>query len=99
MKSRIGATQSTKKLDIRKLKSSEPGLFRGTLLCRSSRLFSFTEILAEKRTMTGDQETGGLVGLFWLGLLCFGNLSCIFWVDFTKNRPKKDESQGGCQNC
>ena len=60
MKSRIGATQSTKKLDIRKLKSSEPGLFRGTLLCRSSRLFSFTEILAEKRTMTGDQETGGV---------------------------------------
>ena len=59
MKSRIGATQSTKKLDIRKSKSSEPCLFRGTLLCRSSRLFSFTEILAEKRTMTGDQETGG----------------------------------------
>ena len=59
MKSRIGATESTKKLDIRKLKSSEPCLFRGTLLCRSSMLFSFTEILAEKRTMTGDQETGG----------------------------------------
>ena len=28
MKSRIGATQSMKKLDIRKSKSSEPGLFR-----------------------------------------------------------------------
>ena len=58
MKSRIRATQSTKKLDIRKLKSSEPGLFRGTLLCRSSRLLVLRKFWP-KGTMTGDQETGG----------------------------------------
>ena len=68
MKSRIGATQLTKKLDIRKLKSSEPGLFRGTLLCRSSRLFSFTEILAEKNN---DRRSGDR-GHQWVGSrVCF----------------------------
>ena len=55
MKSRIGATQSTKKLDIRKLKSSEPGLFRGTLLCRSSRLLVLRKFCREKNN---DRRSG-----------------------------------------
>ena len=95
MKSRIGATQLTKKLDIRKLKSSEPGLFRGTLLCRSSRLFSFTEILTEKRTMTGDQETGGLVGSVMIKIALFRQFKlCFFGLILRKNRPKKRRESG-----
>ena len=103
MKSRIGATQLTKKLDIRKLKSSEPCVFRGTLLCRSSRLFSFTEILTEKRTMTGDQETGGAPQ--WVvnfgSRVCFIRFAlfrqfklCFFGLILRKNWQKKRRELG-----